>query len=128
MVQIGIRQVRIRFEWLEFAFCCFECHSNGSTLHSNASNLVQMVRIGIGMVRIPFDGKNLHSNGSNLVQMQILTIRWLESLLNGWNLHSNASNLIQMVRNCNVMLQTSFERFELALEFLSNGENLHLNG
>ena len=50
------------------------------------------------MVRIPFDGKNLHSNGSNLVRM---------------------------VRNCIVMLQTSFKRFELALEFLSNGENLH---
>jgi len=38
MIQIYIRKLRIPFEWLEFAFEHFESLSNGSNLHSNASN------------------------------------------------------------------------------------------
>ena len=51
IVQICIQILRIWLEWLEFAFeSCLKC----SNLHSNASNLVGMVRIPIGMLRIPF--------------------------------------------------------------------------
>ena len=55
MVQISIRKLLIPFEWLEFAFECFETLSNGSNLHSNASNPVRMIRICIRMLRILFE-------------------------------------------------------------------------
>ena len=45
MVGIGIRILQIPFEWLEFAFECFKCLSNGLNYPSNAWNLVRMVRI-----------------------------------------------------------------------------------
>ena len=44
MVRIYIRMFRIPFEWLEFGFECFKSHLN---FHSNTSNLVRMIRIGI---------------------------------------------------------------------------------
>ena len=47
MVGIGIRMLRIPFEWLELAFECFESQSNGRNWHSNASNPNRMVGIGI---------------------------------------------------------------------------------
>ena len=47
--------LRIPFEWLEFAFQRFESLSNGSNLHSNASNIFRMVRICIRMLQIPFE-------------------------------------------------------------------------
>ena len=67
------------FEWLEFAFKCFESLSRGSNLDSNASNLFQMVLNWIQMLGIPF--KWLES-----------AFECFESLSNGSNLHSNASN------------------------------------
>ena len=81
---------KIPFEWLEVAFKCFECCLNGSNLHSNASNLVRMVRIPF------FKGSNLHSNCSNFIGMVRICIRlvripfeWFEYRLNNSNLHSN---------------------------------------
>ena len=34
-IRICSRMLRIKFEWLEFAFKCFICHSKGWNLHSN---------------------------------------------------------------------------------------------
>ena len=48
--------LRISFEWFEFAFECFESLSNGSNLHSNASNPFQMVKICIRTLRILLKG------------------------------------------------------------------------
>ena len=48
--------LRISFEWFGFAFECFESLSNGSNLHSNASNPFRMVRICIRMLRISLEG------------------------------------------------------------------------
>ena len=48
--------LRISFEWFEFAFECFESLSNGSNLHSNASNPFRMVKICIRTLRILLKG------------------------------------------------------------------------
>ena len=61
------------FEWLEFAFECFESLSNGYHLHLNASNPFRVVQMWIRILQIPFEWlefaferfKSL-SNGSNL--------------------------------------------------------------
>ena len=45
----------IPFQWLEFAFECFESLSNGSNLILNATNPSRMVGIWIRMFRIPFE-------------------------------------------------------------------------
>ena len=91
MVGIGIRMLRIPFEWLELAFECFESRSNGWNWHSNASNPVRMVGIGI---RIPF--KWLVLAFERMPQMSFewlkLCFKYIESRSNGWNWHSNASN------------------------------------
>ena len=81
--------LRIPFEWFEFAFAfeSFESLLDGSNLHSNAMNPFRkcsnsqlntlnpfrMVRISIGMLRIPFEWLEFAfecfeslSNGSNL--------------------------------------------------------------
>ena len=77
--------LRIPFELLEFAFEAFESLSNGSNLHSNASNPFRMVRICIRMLRIPFKWFEF-------------AFECFESLSNGSNLHLNGSNLFRMVR------------------------------
>ena len=88
--------LRIPFEWLEFAFECFESHLKGMNLHSNGLSLVRKARICIRMLHVPVkwfefafeclsNGWNLSLNASN---------PWFEfefeSLSNGSNLHSNA--------------------------------------
>ena len=75
MVQVSIRMLEI-FEWFKFPF---ESHSSGSNLHSNVSNLVQMVRICIGMLQIP-------------LEWFVFAFECFESRSNSWNLHSNALN------------------------------------
>ena len=67
------------FEWLEFAFKCFESLSNGSNLHLNASNPFRMVSIYIRMLQIPYEWFEF-------------AFECFESLSNGSNLHLNASN------------------------------------
>ena len=82
MIQISIR---IPLEWFEFALECFEsilngynfsfecleCRSKGSNLHSNASNMVGMIRICFERLEFAFE--------------------WFESLSSGLNFDSNAS-------------------------------------
>ena len=107
----------LSFEWLEFAFKCFESHSNGSNLYSNASNPFWIVRICIWMLRISFE-------------WLAFALECFGSLSNGSNLHLSASNPFQMVRTWIQMLPISFEWLKFALECsetLSNGSNLHLN-
>ena len=104
----------ISFEWLEFAFECFDSHSNSLNLHSNASNPFPMVRISIWMLWISFE----------------VAFEWLESLFNvkiafkcfetrsnGSNLHLNASNPFWMVRICIRV----FKSRSHSLNFHSNG-------
>ena len=43
------------FKWLELALEYFESHSKGWNWHSNASNPVLVVGIGIRVLRIPFE-------------------------------------------------------------------------
>ena len=86
---IGILILRMPFNWLELAFECFECCSNGWNWHLNASNPVQMVEIGIRMLRIPFYCYNWHSNATNLIRL----------------VQISGSNPIQMVEICIRMLR-----------------------
>ena len=128
--------LRIWFEWLEFAFECFESLSNGLILQSIASNPFWMVQICIRMLRILSNCSNLYSNPFRMVRicirmLQILfeefefAFKCFEFWSNGSNLHLNASNPFQI---CNRMLKILFELFEFAFECfesLSNGSNLH---
>ena len=89
--------LRIPFEVLEFGLECFKSFSNGSNLHSDASNPFQRVTISIRMLRI-------HLNVSNL--------------------HSNALNPVRIIQICIRMLRIPFEALEFGLEcfeFLSKG-------
>ena len=54
-----------------FSFKCLECRTKGSNLHSNASNLVRMLRISFEWLEFEFE--------------------WFESLSSGLNFDSNAS-------------------------------------
>ena len=49
------RMLRIPFERLEFGFACFKYCLMGLNLHSNVSNLVRVVRIGIRMLWMPVE-------------------------------------------------------------------------
>ena len=102
--------LRIPFEWFEFAF---QCLSNGSNLHLNASN---------PWFKFAFEslsnGLNLHSYAFRMVRICIrMPFEWFvfgfECLSNGSNLHSNSWN--------------PFNWFEFAFELLLNVSNLHLN-
>ena len=75
--------LQILFEWLEFAFKCFESFSSDSNLHSNASNLIWRVRICIRMLWVCLNGYNLHSNASIPFEWSELTFESFESLSNG---------------------------------------------
>ena len=71
------------------------------------------------------NGSNLHSNASNPVLMVGILFECLESRSNGWNLHSNP---VRMIRICIQMVQIPFECLEFAFECFetrSNGWNLH---
>ena len=103
------------FKWFEFGFEYLESLSNGSNLHSYASNLIRMVQICLRMLRILFEWFKFG-------------FKQLEYLLNGLNLHSNASNPFQMVRICITMVRILFEWLEFVLECCSNGSKLHSNG
>ena len=109
MVRICIRMLRIAFKWFEFGFEFFEYFSNGSNLHSNASNPFRMV-----LLRIPFKWLEFG-------------FKCFESLSNGLNLDLNASNPFQVVRICIRMLRITFEWFKFGIESLLSGLNLHSN-
>ena len=128
VVQSWLRILQIPFEWFEFEFKSFKSHSNGSYLHSNASNPIRIV------------GICLHSNGQICIRMVWNSFKWFEfglewfeSRSSGSNLHSNASNPIGEVRICIRKLQIPFEWFELAFKCFesclngSNGSNLYSN-
>ena len=100
---------RMSFEGLEFAFNCFESRLTGSNLHSNASNLVSMVRIHIWMLWIWFKWLKFAFESFRMLP---IPVEWLqfwfkcfECHLNGYNLHSNASNVVWRVRICIRMLR-----------------------
>ena len=71
--QISIRMLRISFEWFEFGFEWLESFSKTWNMPSNASNLIQVVRI---CIRKHFEWCEF-------------PIECLKSCLNGSNLHSN---------------------------------------
>ena len=77
---------------LRISFKGFECASNASnhfrmvrSLHLNASNPLQVVRIRIRMLRIPFEWLEF-------------AFECFESLSNSLKFHSNASNPFQVVQ------------------------------
>ena len=124
---------RIPFEWLEFAFECFEFGSNGLTLHLNVPILFEWLVFAFKCFKFGSNGSNLHSNASNffrIVTICILMFRFsLESfefafeLLEPFeyafkcfqsrskcsNLHLNTSNPFRMVRICIRMLRIGLE-------------------
>ena len=120
--------LQITFEWVEFGLERFESLSNGSNLHSNASNLFRMIRIWIRILQIPFESFEFAfecfeslSNGLNL------GCNSLNFDSKGWNLDLNASNPFQMVqicirmlrrmgRNCSRILRIPLERFKFRFE------------
>ena len=136
-LEFCIQMVRISFEWFklafgipfkwwEFAFEWLESLLNGSNLHSNASNVVRMIRICILMLRTSFERLEF-------------AFEWLESHFNCWNLHSNCLNSVGMVQIAIQIVRMPFEWFEVAFEWLerilfkwfeycSNDSNLHSNG
>ena len=145
MVGICIRVLRILFEWLELAFECFECCSNGWNWQSNASNAIRLFASGTRMLQILFEwlelafeclescsnGWNLHLNSSPVwmvgicIQMIWIPFKWLElafecfeSHSNGWNLHSGASNPIPMVRIPVGMLGIAIQVLPIWFEWL----------
>ena len=120
--------LQITFEWVEFGLERFESLSNGSNLHSNASNLFRMVRIWIRVLQIPFESFEF-------------AFECFKSLLNGLNLGCNIWILIPKVGIWIWMLRIPFKWFEFAFEcfvewieiavkyfeYLSNGSNLDSN-
>ena len=117
----------IWFEWLEFGFECFESLSNGSNLHSNASNPFKWFEFGFEcfesfqMVWIPFEWLEF---GFECFE---LACECYQCLL---NLHSISSNLIWRIRICIRMLRIWFKWLDFwfeCFESLSNGSNLHSN-
>ena len=113
VVRICNRMFRIPFEWFEFAFEYFESPSNGSNLHSNASNPIGVVWICIRRLQNPL----------NPVRMVWIALKWFEFAIecfeshsSGSNLHSNTLNPLRMVRICIPMLQIPLEWFEFAFE------------
>ena len=97
MIQMCIRMLQIPFEWFEFCFENFESISNGSNLHSNASNPLEWFEC---------------------------AFEWFESLSNGSNLASKALNPFRIVRICIGLFKIPFKWLEFAfvfLESLSNG-------
>ena len=145
MVQISFQMVWIALEWFEFAFECFESHSIGSNLHSNAFKWVEFA---FECFEFRSNGLNLHSNASNpvrmvrigilmvqvCIQMPIRMVRiwirivripfkWFEfafecfkSHWSGSNLHSNPSNPVRMVWFCIQILRIPFEWFKFPFE------------
>ena len=121
---------RISFEWLEYAFECFESSSNGWNLHSNSLNPFEWLELAFSYFERFSIGWNWHSNASNLVQMVRVGIRmlripfeWLklafkcfESCSNGWNWHFNTSNAFWLVGISIRMFQMAFKWLELAFE------------
>ena len=130
---IGILILWTPFNWLELAFECFECCSNGWNWHSNASNPVLLLQLA-------FECYESHSTGSNgwnwhlsasipvrMVGIGIPVLRipfewleyafeWFESRSNGWNWHSNASIPDRRVGIGILIIRTPFNWMELAFE------------
>ena len=79
--------LQIPFELLELELKRYESSSNGWNWHSNATNPVRMVGIGIRVLRIPFEW----------LELAFEHFECYESRSNGWNWHSNTLNPIRMV-------------------------------
>ena len=82
MVGVRIRTLQIQLEWLELAFECFESRLNGWSWHSNASNPVRVVGVGIRIqykwLELAFERFQSRSNGWSF-------FNFLKILLhNGW--------------------------------------------
>ena len=109
LFEFGIQTLRIPFkwfefgfecpfEWLEFASKCFESLSKGLNLHSNASNLFQVVRIWIRMLRISFEWFEFAlGNALNPFRMVLICIRMLRRPFECYEFGSSASNLVRML-------------------------------
>ena len=92
------RNIRNPVESLEFEFENFEALSNGSNLHSNASNPFQVVRICIRMPRMPFERIEIgFQNFKSLSNDSNFVVEGFESLSNCSNLHWNGSNPFEKV-------------------------------
>ena len=124
MNRICIRTLRIPFEWFKFAF---ESLSNGSNLHSNASNPFRMVEIWIRMLRIPFE----------LIRIGILMLRipfeWLALAFKCFKSISRLEfpfEFFWRVRICIWTLLIPLKGLEFAFECfksMSNVSKLHSN-
>ena len=142
--------LQILFEWLEFAFECFQIqirsirkgfkafesywkHSNANSSHSKEIRSIQMQIRTIRKGFEAFEWNSSHSKGIQCLypfRMARISLECFETLFNGSNLHWNASNPFRMARICIRMLPITFECFEFAfecLESLSNASNLNLN-
>ena len=122
MVWIWIRMFRSYLKWFEFGFECFESFSNGSHLHSNASNLFRVVWI---RIRIPFEWfefgiKCFESLSNGWFKFEF---ECFKSLRSGLNLDSNASNPFRIVRICIRMLRFPLEWFECLSSLDLNASN-----
>ena len=137
MLTICIQMLWVLFEWLAFAFKCFDSRSNSSNLRSNdgiwlewfefAFECFESLRIWIQMLQISFEWLEF-------------AFKHFESRSNSWNLHSNGENPFEyevecfksrskgfkfafeyfesISRNCIWMFQISFEyRSNIYLEF-----------
>ena len=121
-VRISIRMLRILFEWLEFAFECFESRTNSwiwirmvrtfeyafecfescskcSNFYSNASNPFQNIKI------------CSYLNASNLVQMVRIFI-WMIRNPFEWLELNFVSNLVQKIQICIWMVECKFAPFK----------------
>ena len=120
--------LQIPFEWLEFAFKCFESLSNRSHLNSKSLNFFRTIWIYFRMLKKPFEWFEFG-------------FEYFEFLSNGLNLHLNASKTfrisIRMIRIPFEWVKFPFEFFEShskssnshlnKANFFSNGYNLHSN-
>ena len=126
----------------EFALEWFKSLSNGSNLHSNGSNPLQVVRICIRMLQITFEWfefgfECFKSRVRIWIRMLRIPFQWFEigfecfaSLSSGSNLHSISSKPLRMVRTCIRMLLIPFEWLECTIECfdsISSGLNLDSN-
>ena len=139
MFGIGIRMLRIPHECLElafdcfksldFAFLCFQSRSNGWNWHSSALNGIEMIGIGILLLRMLCETVVI---GIWILQISFECLEFafecFESCSNGWNWHSSVLNPVRMVGIGILMLWVPFKWLELAFECFescSNGWNWH---
>ena len=132
MVRICIRIVRIPFECFELAFQLFKSLTNGSNLHSNASNPFRMVQISFEwfefefrMLRISFEWFEF---GCRIpLEWFEFVFEWLESLSNSFEYAF--ANFVRLVRIRIVKIPFQWFKFEFkCFQCRSNSSNLVSNG